>query len=219
MDEMIQFFGFDHVQKAGAVFNTEKLQWLNGEHIRRSTPEQMQKLVVDDYSDQFGSHLARAKAPLAAKLAALIQPKVKFAKEMAEQLVPLVTPGAVDVDASQLKWKDPAAKPNILAAVGAVADLLSQKINSAGPGVIQERTGADMAWGNIPSLGDIGMGHTEIDAFLRQVCETRGIKLGDLAQPMRLAVTGRIVSAGLFEVLATLPFDVVEPRLRKAAAF
>jgi glutamyl-tRNA synthetase len=219
MEEMIQHFGFDHVQKAGAVFNTEKLQWLNGEHIRRATPEGMQKVVVEDYSDLFGSHLARVKAPLATKLVALIQPKVKFAKEMAEQLVPLVTPGAVEVDPSQLKWKDPAAKPSVLAAVGATADLLSQKINSAGPGALKERSGADRAWGNVPSLGDIGMGHTEIDAFLRQVCETRGIKLGDIAQPMRLAVTGRVVSAGLFEVLATLPWDVVEPRLRKAAAF
>jgi hypothetical protein len=32
---------------------------------------------------------------------------------------------------------------------------------------------------------------------------------------MRLVMTGKLVSAGLFELLATLPWDVVEPRLAK----
>jgi hypothetical protein len=156
---------------------------------------------------------------LAAKLVALIQPKVKSLKEIAEQLVPLVTPGAVEVDASQLKWKDPNAKPAILLAVASVADLLSEKVNAAGPSALRERSGADSVWGKVPSLGDLGMSHTDVDAFLRQICDTRGIKLGDLASPMRLAVTGRMVSAGLFDLLAVLPWDVVEPRLRKAASF
>jgi glutamyl-tRNA synthetase len=215
--EMVQFFSFDHVQRASAVFNTEKLNWLNGEHIRKAPPERLQKIVTEDYSDHFkgGDLLERARAPLAAKLVALIQPKVKSVKEIAEQLVPLVTPGTVEVDASQLKWKNPEAKPVILAAVGAATDLLSQKVNAAGPGALRERAGADRIWGKVPSLADVGMTHTEIDALLRQVGETRGVKLGDLAQPMRLFVTGRMVSASLFELLAVLPWDIAEARLRK----
>jgi glutamyl/glutaminyl-tRNA synthetase len=206
------------------VFNTEKLLWLNGEHIRRASPDRLQKIVVEDYPDHFkdggtGELLARARAPLATKLVGLIQPKVKLTKEIAEQLVPLVTPGAVEVDATQLKWKDPNAKPAILLAVQSAADLLTEKINSAGPKAQRERGGDDRVWGNVPSLSDVGMGHTEIDAFLRQIADTRGIKLGDLAGPMRLAVTGRMVSAGLFELLALLPWDVVEPRLRKTKSF
>ena len=60
-----------------------------------------------------------------------------------------------------------------------------------------------------------GMDHAAVDAFLRAISEQHGVKLGDLAQPMRLAVTGRMVSAGLFDVMAILPWDVVEARLRK----
>jgi glutamyl-tRNA synthetase len=219
-EEMIQFFSFDHVQRASGVFNTEKLMWVNGEHLRKAKSERLRSLIIEDYEQYFPGELGpRVKSPLAAKLVSFIQPKVKLLKEIAEQLVPLVTPGAVEVDASTLKWKDPNAKPAILAGVAAAADLFSQKINSAGPSAQKERSGADRVWGNVPSLGDVGMGHTEVDQMLRQICETRGLKLGDLAQPMRLAVTGRTVSAGLFEILATLPWDVIEARLRKAAIF
>jgi glutamyl-tRNA synthetase len=57
------------------------------------------------------------------------------------------------------------------------------------------------------------MNHEAVDALLRQVSEQHGVKLGDLAQPMRLTVTGGLVNAGLFDLLAVLPWEIVEPRL------
>ena len=63
------------------------------------------------------------------------------------------------------------------------------------------------------------MGHTEVDAYLRQAGEKHGVKLGDLTQPMRLTVTGRAQSAaGLFDLLPLLPWKTLEARLRKVAA-
>lgn len=215
IEEMVKFFDFDHVQKSSAVFDVQKLNWLNGVHIRKATPERLLGIVVEDYPDHFaGESMARAKTPLAAKLAALIQGKVKLMKEMAEQLVPLCTPGAVEVDTSGLKWeKDPALKSASQAAIRHISEDLAKKVLAAGN---KERSGADQIWGRSPSLADIGMDHTAIDAYLRAICEQHGVKLGDLAQPMRLAVTGRMVSAGLFDVMAILPWDVVQSRLEKA---
>lgn len=211
IEEMIKFFTFEHVQKSSAVFNAEKLLWLNGEHIRRAKPECLRDIVAEDFSHHFSpvGSFERLKTPLAAQLVALIQPKVKLLKEMAEQLVPLVTPGAVEVDASGLKWnKDPALKAPIQAAARAMISSLGKKIETT--------RGADKGpWGSGPSLGDAGMSHLDMDAFLRALSEQHGVKLGDLAQPVRLVVTGRVVSAGLFEVLCLLPWDVIVPRLRK----
>jgi glutamyl-tRNA synthetase len=196
---MIQFFDFDHVQKSSAVFNVEKLNWLNGVHIRKAGTERILGIVLEDYSEHFGAEaLARAKTPLGVQLVALIQPKVKLLKEVAEQLVPLCTPGAVEVDVSGLKWeKDPALKAATKAAVRHAHEELAKKVGSA------------------QSLAEAGMDHTAVDAFLRTISEQHGVKLGDLAQPMRLAVTGRMVSAGLFDVMAVLPWDVVSARLDK----
>ena len=212
--EMIQFFEFNHVQKSSAVFNVEKLLWLNGSYIRSVPAQRLAEIVVEDYSNQFTeAGLNRANSPLGYQLVSFIQPKVKLLKELAEQLVPLCTPGAVEIDASALKWgKTPDAKGPIQVAIKHVTESLARKTADLGG---KHRDGADAVWGTVPSLADCGMTANDIDGFLRQICEQHGVKLGDLAQPMRLTVTGRLVSAGLFELLSTLPWDVVEPRLRK----
>ena len=215
IDEMVQFFDFDHVNKSSGVFNTEKLLWLNGEYIRKTDPARLAAIVVEDFSDLFvaPSVVNRVQTSIGLEMVKLIQQKVKLTKEIADQLVPLCTAAPVEVDASGLKWnKDPAVKTAVKAAVKHATDLLAKKI-AAVPSI--KRTGADAVWGSSPALIDAGMTHTDVDAFLKQVGEETGVKLGDLAQPMRLTVTGRMVSAGLFDLLAIMPWDVVEPRLRK----
>jgi glutamyl-tRNA synthetase len=214
VDEMVKFFSFDHVQKSAAVFNLEKLLWLNGAHIRQTSPERVQSIVVEDYSNHFSTEaLKRAKTVLGAKLVALIQPKVKLLEELAEQLVPLCTPGAVEVDTAGLKWeKDANLKIVVKAAVKHAADMLQKKLADS---PAQTRAGNDAVWGSHVALGDVGMTAADVDALLRQVCDQHGIKLSDIAQPMRLTVTGRQISAGLFDLMTILPWDVVEARLHK----
>jgi len=214
IQEMIQYFSFDHVQKSSAVFNMEKLLWLNGSHIRAASSERLLGIVTEDYSHHFMPAAAeRAKTALGAQLVGLIQAKVKLVKEIAEQLVPLCTPGTIEVDTAGLKWeKDAKLKTPIQAAVKHAVEMLGKKMAGAPR---TSRSGADKAWGDSPALSDIGMTPTEVDGILRQVSEQHGVKLGDLAQPMRLTVTGRLVSAGLFDLMAILPWDVVEPRLKK----
>jgi glutamyl-tRNA synthetase len=218
IEELIKFFDFDHVQVAPAVFNTEKLVWLNGQHIRAAKPERLLGIATDDYSECFSPvALERARTQLGVKLVSLIQPKVKYTKEIAEQLVPLCTPGVVEVDPSELKWnKDSNLKAASKAAVANATEQLAKKVISSGQGDFT-RPGQDSVWGSAPSLGEIGMSHTDIDAFLRQIGDQHGVKLGDLVQPIRLTVTGRMVSASVFDLMAVLPWNVVEPRLRKVA--
>ncbi|WP_174293144.1 glutamate--tRNA ligase, partial [Sphingomonas bacterium] len=43
-----------------------------------------------------------------------------------------------------------------------------------------------------------------LDAAVRQVAEAEGVKLGQVAQPLRVALTGRRTSPGIFDVLALL---------------
>jgi glutamyl-tRNA synthetase len=46
-----------------------------------------------------------------------------------------------------------------------------------------------------------------------------GLKLGKIAQPVRVALTGRTASPGIFEIIAILGKERVIPRLRKAIQF
>ena len=204
VQELIQFFDFDHVQKASGVFNAEKLLWLNGLHIRQASPERLQSIVLEDFASLFTApgSLDRAKSALGAKLVALIQPKVKLMREMAEQLVPLCTEGVVQADSSSLKWnKDPSLKAPTHSGIAEVIETLNEKMKG--------QTSAS-------SLGDLGMDHTAVDAILRAIGEKNGLKLGDFVGPMRLAVSGRTASASLFDLMVVLPWSVVESRLKVA---
>jgi glutamyl-tRNA synthetase len=49
----------------------------------------------------------------------------------------------------------------------------------------------------------------------KQLVEEEGIKMGQLAQPVRVALTGRTASPGLFEVMEVLGRDRTLLRLRK----
>ena len=46
-----------------------------------------------------------------------------------------------------------------------------------------------------------------------------GLKLGKIAQPLRVALTGKTASPGIFEIIAILGRDRVLPRLKKAIQF
>lgn len=218
VEELCQLFDFDHVQKSSAVFNTEKLLWLNGTHLRKLSLNQFQKIILDDFSDLFttvsSACFERAKSPMAGRILQLIQPKVKTVLEAASLLVPLCAPGAVEVDSKELKWnKNPELKSTLVPALEEILEKLSTLLE--GKGAVS-RNPADSAWGSSPTLGEIDFGPAEVEAFIKQVVETRGIKLGDLMQPLRLAVTGRMVSVGVFELLPLLPWDVVKGRILKA---
>lgn len=67
-------------------------------------------------------------------------------------------------------------------------------------------------------LGDIEFTHDKIEAVFRALIEEKQVKLKDLAQPARLAVTGGTVSPPLFDVMAALGRARCAGRLRAAAA-
>ena len=52
-----------------------------------------------------------------------------------------------------------------------------------------------------------------IDAAIRSFAEARGVKLGKVAQPLRVALTGRTVSPGVFEVMVLIGRDETLARL------
>jgi len=56
-----------------------------------------------------------------------------------------------------------------------------------------------------------------VEAVVRKVAETEGVKLGALAQPLRAALTGSAVSPGIFEVVEVLGRDETLGRIADAA--
>ncbi|WP_187971757.1 glutamate--tRNA ligase [Aquibium microcysteis] len=180
--DMVSWFEIEDVNKGAARFDFQKLEALNGVHMRNTPDEELLGILVDTlpYIENGKSLLdsldERRRAMLLAAMPGL--------KERARTLVELADsagylfatrPLALDEKATQLVGEPPRA---ILA-------------------------GARAALGAID--GDWTAASTE--AAIRAHVAASGLKLGAVAQPLRAALTGRATSPGVFDVLAVLGRD------------
>jgi glutamyl-tRNA synthetase len=59
--------------------------------------------------------------------------------------------------------------------------------------------------------------HDAIEAVFREFAEERGIKVGPVIHPARMAISGKTKGAGLFEMMEVLGRERVIARMRRAA--
>ncbi len=64
-------------------------------------------------------------------------------------------------------------------------------------------------------------GYTQenLEEVFKEVMDQTGLKLGKIAQPVRVALTGKTASPGIFEIIAILGPERVIPRLEKAIRY
>ena len=183
--ELIEKFSWDHVQKSPAVFNPEKLLWLNAEHIKMSPPGQVAQALMP-LLDQAGlrDDVRAVSADWVAQLVVLVRERTKTLVDMVEWVRPYFGP---------LPTFDEAAAKKFLTAE--IAPLLTS---------ITER------FDRLPSFSK-----REWEETFKKLVEEEGIKMGQLAQPVRVCLTGRTASPGLFEVMEVLGRERTLLRLRK----
>jgi glutamyl-tRNA synthetase len=58
--------------------------------------------------------------------------------------------------------------------------------------------------------------HPQLEQAFKEVLAETGLAMGKLAQPVRVALTGRAVSPGIFDVMILLGRERTLTRLRKA---
>jgi len=68
-------------------------------------------------------------------------------------------------------------------------------------------------------LKDLPLEEKKLEEYFRNLAEESGIKLKNIAQAVRIALTGKTVSPGLFEIIKVLGKEKVEKRLKKAIDF
>ena len=81
-EEAIAAFDLDDVQKSPAVFNPDKLGWMNGVYIRSMATERFTDLAVSSVEDDLGRALDEAERSRLAGLAPLIQERAKLTTEI-----------------------------------------------------------------------------------------------------------------------------------------
>ncbi|HEY9010299.1 MAG TPA: glutamate--tRNA ligase [Devosia sp.] len=190
VEQMIEWFSLEGLNKGAARFDFVKLENVNGHYIRGETPARLYEVMVStaqelDRTFDFQGLTANKDTVLAALPE--LQPRAKTVLELIDlaQFIYAVRPIVVDeAAAAQLT-------PESRANIGQFVDILR-------------------------GLNDWTV--TAIDAAARAFAEAQGLKLGKVAQPLRAALTGRTVSPGIFEVMVLIGREESLARLSDQAS-
>jgi len=174
--ELVDNFSLERIGRTGAIFNRDKLDWMNGVYIRKLTADEFfdaaQPYLMDDLDAGkaviAGEDYVRAVLPL-------VQERAKTLVEVAE-LTRFFFVDQLDYDAGLLIGKN-MDKASTLKALKAAQDKLTPL----------KAFDAD-----------------SLEAVLRPLAAELGLKAGQLFSVLRVAVTGRTAAPPLFETMAVL---------------
>jgi glutamyl-tRNA synthetase len=186
-DEMIRLFTLEGIQKKAAVFDTTKLEWMNGQYLSA--------LPADDLLEPVRHQLARMGVDHTRDL----RPLIDSVKARSRTILHVAEQVAVRLDPSR------------------------SKLDPKGEALIRK---LDAAFGR-----NLGLGAATLEALtegewnpdrlleaLRSLAESEGLKLGDVMQPIRVALTGSTVSEPVNELLAVIGRESSLRRLKETAA-
>jgi glutamyl-tRNA synthetase len=171
-DELVARFNLEGISGGNAVFNTEKLDWFNHQHLLRlSDQELISRLNLE------------GDPAWLSRVLALLRPRCKKLTEFPDQLRPFFAdPTEYDADGIKKHLSAPEARDHLNA--------------------LRDAYAAAPDWTE-----------AALEQCLRELAEARGTKAGTLIHGTRLAMTGRMVSPGLFEMLVLLGRQTVLRRL------
>jgi glutamyl-tRNA synthetase len=183
--ELVEKFSWKSVQTSAAVFNPEKLLWVNAEYIKVAPPAQVAQALMP-FLEAAGlqNEIQTVSPGWLAQLVVLVKERAKTLREMIDWVRPYFGQSVICDEEAARKFLIPAIAPSLgklLARFEAFTVFSKQQWEEA----------------------------------FKQLVEEEGMKMGQLAQPVRVALTGRTASPGLFEVMEVLGRDRTLFRLRQ----
>ena len=174
-EQAIAWFGLESVGRSPARFDFAKLDNLNGHYIREADNARLSGLVAEQLARDLGRGLSDLEVGrIAASMDGL--------KARAKTLVQLI-------DSSRFLV---ASRPLAL-------DSKAEKMVGAGT------QGRDRLAALRAAIADLdSFSAAMIEGAARGLAESTGAKLGDIAQPLRAALSGSTVSPPIFEVAEVL---------------
>jgi glutamyl-tRNA synthetase len=185
-DELIQYFSFDKVGKSAAVFNPEKLLWLNSQYIINSSAEELAEMVVPFLiKEKVISEGQTLDKEWLSKAIDTQKERSRTLIELANSLRYYISEDVEYNEKAKIKFLNEKSLPYLIELKDSIV-----------------------------SISDFSA--LEIEKVFTSIIEKHGIKLGNLAQPVRVAMTGKTESPGIFEVIEIAGKEKTLKRLEKA---
>lgn len=188
LDELISEFSLERVGKSAAIFSPEKLEWMNGEYIRKADLKKLTKQTIPFLQEKglVPKELDKNISAYIERVVALEQERLKTLRDVTE----LADLFFVD----KIRFDEEAFKK--ILKQDYVPDLLKE---------LRVKLEALSSF-NAP----------EIEKMMRKVAEEKGLKTSQVFHPLRVAVSGRMIGPGLFEMVEVLGKDRVLKRIDNA---
>ncbi len=192
-EELIEKFSLEAIHPSPAIFDEEKLLWLNHHYIKTGDPRRLGRLVREFavkkgfLSEEEAQGVGEERW---ARVVELFRERKRTLVELAEAAVPFVVPDPERVEYDEkavATWLTPERAPLLQGLLGTLKDV------------------PEAEW-TAPQL----------EARIRAWLEAQGRQLKELAQPCRVAVTGTDRGPGLFETLEFLGKAQTLKRLERA---
>jgi glutamyl-tRNA synthetase len=180
--ELVEKFSLENVGKSAAVFNTDKLLWLNGLYIRQEKSEILAELLLP-FLEAKG--LRPRSLSWLTEVTNTLRERSKTLVEMADL--------AEFYFRSDFEFDEKAKKKHLTPSIIESLEMLIAKLESS------------------PELDEKGL-----EEIFKEIVSLKGIKLGALAQAVRVALTGKAVSPGIYEVMKILGKEEALNRLSRA---
>jgi glutamyl-tRNA synthetase len=189
-DTLLDNFSLDRISKNPAIFDFEKLEWLNGVYIREMPAERFAGLIVSELvcAGLTTADDLSARPEWYLELAPLVSERVKRLTEIVPAAAFLFSDAVTIDETAKAKALDVEGVPEALDAASTSLETLAEWTPAS------------------------------IEEALRALPEQLGMKPKVLFQAVRVAETGSLVSLPLFESLALLGKDEAVHRLRTALA-
>jgi len=177
--DFVRHFGLERIVKNPAIFNMEKLTWMNGVYIRELGLDELTDHLLPFLEEHLPADIARPIDRLyLQRIVPLVQERIKRLDEAAELTDFFFREGELTYPIEQLLGKRFADQPQQAAEALTVA---------------RERIAALDRWDG-----------EALEGAIRPLAEELGLKTGELFGAIRVAVTGRTAAPPLFQTMAVL---------------
>jgi glutamyl-tRNA synthetase len=196
--ELIDNFSLERIGKTGAIFNREKLDWMNGAYIRKMSPEDFVRQALPFLERDLPPEVKR---PLPIDYVRQVMPLIQErAKTLTLRDMTTLAEGPELVEFFFVDRLD--YEPGLL-----IGDKMSRESTVQALTVARQRLNQLAAF-------DAG----SLEGVLRPLAAELGLKTGQFFGALRIALTGRTAAPPLFQTMAVLGKERCLGRIEAALA-
>jgi glutamyl-tRNA synthetase len=185
-DELVRYFTLEKVGRTPAVFDPAKLEWLNGQYVKRADPDRLAEMLTP-----FWEAAGVPREVLERKGRGWLREAARLFQERARTLVELAASSRFVFEVKI--ERDEAAVQQVLTP--------------------ETRRRLRMLLSEIDALP--AWTAAALETVFRSKAQGMGLKLVDLAQPFRVALAGKTVSPPIFPIMALMGRELVRARVEE----